>query len=250
MFGKWKSYGVRKATRVRHHYRSAPPESLGIKVSVFKPSVGPFQGEVVDLTAGGVAVRFTVQKHPSLAIDNVVEVTVSSTKWDGEIVTPARVAYFRRDGEAKIRYGFEFINRGDLYRQLDAFYVRVFNRRKALRVLPDLDRKVPATISFGGVDYKATLHDISVRGAGLILSHDCAEKLPPVDAFEIGFQLPGTKKSLSGRAFLRNRMQLPSTVLVGLEFDLDGNFGRCLQQLEKFVDQRVEETAKWEAAWA
>jgi c-di-GMP-binding flagellar brake protein YcgR len=165
-----------------------------------------------------------------------------------EIATPARVVNTGPDGDSHIRYGFEFLNLGNLYSQLDAFYARHFNRRRHARVLPSLDRKIQASLTWGNQELRVQVFDVSESGVGLVLTRDSAARVLELKRFDVRFKLPGSPEELSGPVEVRHRTPMNQHVLLGLAFDLKAShsFARHIPAIRAFVVQRATEMAMWE----
>jgi c-di-GMP-binding flagellar brake protein YcgR len=160
--------------------------------------------------------------------------------------------YTRRAEKGRVRYGFEFINAGNLYAQLDSFYARLFNRRSSMRVRPCLDRKVQLTLRLGSSARRATLSEISTTGVGLVLPADLAAGLARNQRVAVEFQLPGTREPFRGNATVVNLRATPERTVLGLAFDLDepNGLGPKARALEAFVAARAAEMERWESAWS
>lgn len=236
----------------RKQYRTGPARAHPLRVTLALEGERKLDGAFVDLSVRGVAARFHLAHDPALKPDDVVELTVSSATRESEVRTPCRTVYSRQDGESHLRYGFEFINVGDLFAQLDAFYARHFNRRASVRVLPELDRRVPVALSWGASDAQGTLHDLSRTGLGLSISLEAASRLGKTKMVAVSLQLPGQAARIHGQAALRHRKNIASKVLLGLAFDLDSPAGmrRFQYQIQEYIERREKEIASWEAAWS
>ena len=243
----------RKVARMlnrRGHYRTKPSDEKPLGVQLVTPS-GAIDGELIDVSVRGCGARFLFAKDPMLSAGDVVEIRISSERRD-EVRTPVRVVYGVADGETHLRYGFQFINAGNLYGQLDDFYVRVFNRRRSPRVRPQLDEKIPVTLSWNRQELVSPVHELSAHGLGMILPQPEAFRLGKVDELRVEFSLPEVKKPFGGPARIRNRKPVLDKVFLGLEFDLDAPDGLGARQpeLQEFVEQRAERLGAWEESLA
>lgn len=240
---------VQETVNRRRSYRKRRSPHRVIEVYVITPS-GVTQGEFLDLSVQGLGARFPIEHDPQLAADDVVELTIESPE-HGRVMTPARTVYGQPDEERYIRYGFEFINIGNLYSQLDSFYARLFNRRGSERVRPSLDQSVPITLTWGRKELEAQVHEISATGAGLVLPMADAFRLQGVDEVGVRFRLPGLKDDFRGTARILNRKQSGGKVFLGVAFDLGEESAlRPLQpRLERFVEERAREIDRWEQSW-
>jgi c-di-GMP-binding flagellar brake protein YcgR len=233
----------------RKNYRKGQSPAYSLSVEVVTPS-GPTAGEFLDLSVQGVGARFLLEHDPRLARGDVVELTIASLS-HGKVKTPARVIYSQSSAPRHVRYGFEFINIGNLYSQLDNFYARLFNRRASIRVRPALDRKVRLRLSWKVNELEANVNEISTGGVGLIMNEADALRLKDVEEVGVAFRLPGVKLEFSGKARILNRKTAGERVFLGLAFDLTDPQGLVLQaaELQKFVEERTAEMERWEQSW-
>lgn len=234
--------------RKAYRKRQCKAYALSVLVSGAK---GTLPGQFLDLCMGGVAAAFPRDKDPQWKEGDVVEVVVQSLS-HGKVRSPARVVYSRPAQERLVRYGFEFINAGDLYAQLDTFYERLFNRRSSMRVRPSLDRKVKLTLSWSGQRSESTIAEISTTGVGLWVDPALAASLAQVEQVGVEFKLPGTNQPFRGHARIVNRKLSPERTLLGLAFDLEQAQGLRQQSaaLETFIDARAAEMERWESSWS
>lgn len=213
-------------------------------------SAGTWQGDFRDVCVQGVGASFRLTKDPKLTEDEVVEVVVKCGMRD-EIKTPARTVYGQVENDGRVRYGFQFINEGNLYSQLDAFYARLFNRRGSVRVRPALEHSVTATIGWRSNELDVTLCDISATGAGITLPLTNAYELAGIERLRIRFDLPGVRNTFEGEVRVEKRKQTGSRAWLGVSFDFDGggNLDSMAGELAAFVDRRVDEMEGWESSW-
>lgn len=233
----------------RGSYRRRQTPRKDIAVHVLTPS-GTFQGDFRDISVQGVGAAFRLSNDPGLGEDDVVEVAVKCGMRN-EIATPARTVYSQVENEGRVRYGFQFINEGNLYSQLDNFYARLFNRRGSPRVRPALEHSVVASIGWRSNELDVILADVSATGAGLTLPITDAYQLAGIDLLRIRFDLPGVRDTLEGTVRIEKRKQSGARAWMGVSFDFDaaGNLNAQAGELAAFVDRRVEEMEGWESSW-
>jgi c-di-GMP-binding flagellar brake protein YcgR len=248
MFFQRKS-AVRTGNR-RSTYRKRQCKAYALSVLVAGPR-GSLPGQFLDLSMGGVGAAFPRDKDPQWKQGDVVEVVVQSLS-HGKVRSPARVVYSKGAEDRLVRYGFEFINAGDLYAQLDTFYERLFNRRSSMRVRPSLDRKVKLTLTCDGRTREGTIAEISATGVGLVLEPAQGEGLEGGQRVGVEFKLPGTREAFRGHARIVNVKATPERIVLGLAFDLDEAQGLAQQSqaLEAFIDTRAAEMERWESSWS
>ncbi len=233
----------------RKQYRKGQVADGSIRFRLHTPS-GDTQAEFIDISVHGAGARFLLEHDPHLQRDDVVELTIESRD-HGKVTTPARVVYGQQDGQRHIRYGFEFINIGNLYSQLDSFYARLFNRRGSKRVRPALDSSVTMTLGWRSNITEAQVNEISATGAGVILPMAAAYQLQGIEEVRVSFRLPGLREQFRGSARILNRKTVSDKVLLGLAFDLEDEDGLAalVPRLQKFVDERAKEMERWESSW-
>ena len=262
---------------LRRHYRRAPAKkhALGVKLlpgastalagSADADSAGgrgeapggvPVAGELLDLSAGGAGVFFPAARDPELEVGDSVNLSFTSLVHGGEIRAAARVATSVEEEEPRRgrRYGFEFTDCEALFAQLDAYYFNFFNRRRAMRVRPALDKKLPAEISyhdetFGDQSVPIIFHDISPDGFGAILSADKAPTLDGVTRLEVQLQLPGQEEPMGWKALLIHRSLRGRSLVVGAVFLMDESeaVGPERQALADYCARREAEIALWDS---
>jgi hypothetical protein len=233
----------------RTHYRATRGRLDKIGATVFLPSGEPVRCEFCDASTRGASVRVLLE-HAYMGVGDAVELEVTAPD-QHSVRTPARIVSSRQDGDRHIRYGFEFINLGNLYAQLDEFYARWFNRRRDHRGPAELDARTPVRLSWSGHFLQVSINELSRGGLGLALTPEQAVLLERIDEVELAFQLPGCE-AMSGTAHVRHRTPLESRVLVGLEFELDSplGFSRHCAALAEYLEERDRKRATWASSWA
>jgi c-di-GMP-binding flagellar brake protein YcgR len=240
---------VRQGNR-RASYRKRQCKAYALSVLVSGPR-GTVPGQFLDLSMGGVGAAFARDRDPQWKVGQVVDLVVQSLS-HGKVQSPARVIYARPVEGRLVRYGFAFLDAGDLYAQLDTFYSRLFNRRSSMRVRPSLDRKVKLTLSWPGGLAESTISEISATGVGLLVDDASAKRLAEVERVGIEFRLPGMRDGFRGHARIVNRTAGAGRTLLGLAFDLDEAEGlsQHAAALEAFIDARAAEMERWENSWS
>lgn len=248
MFFQRKS-AVRQGNR-RAAYRKRQCKAYALSVLATGPR-GSVPGQFLDLSMGGVGAAFARAKDPQWKVGEVVELVIQSLS-HGKVQSPARVIYAKPVEDGRVRYGFAFLDSGDLYAQLDTFYSRLFNRRSSMRVRPSLDRKIKLTLSWPGGLAESTISEISATGVGLWVDEAAAQRLAEVERVGVEFRLPDMREGFRGHARIVNRTSAPGRTLLGLAFDLDEPEGllQHAQALEAFIDARAAEMERWESSWS
>lgn len=236
-------------TERRRQYRIPQSKKHPLSATL-KLGTDVFQADFIDVSVHGVGMRVASGRAEKMAVGDVIEITIMSLT-HGKVTTPGKLIHREADG-SHARLGFEFVNIGDLYAQLDAFYSRIFNRRRAVRVRPALDRKLTVALRWASREIKANVTNMSETGLGIALPTETAVQLEGVDNVEIAFKLPGAAEPLVGRAFVRNKNAVSGQVVYGLMFDFDRASTLATRRAEigVYVEKRAEEISKWEASWA
>ncbi len=205
----------------------------------------------MDLSMFGCGVAFVRDQNPRLGLGDVAEVTVTSTHY-GRICTPARVVWARTADEGGFRYGLEFISMGSLYAQMNSFYARLFNRRRAPRVKPPLDRRIACRILWGGREIAGSIREVSATGTSISLTKEAGRALHKNEVVNVCFKLPSSSEEIRGSGVVRNRSDLNDTILFGIEFDLkqEGGIAQHLGEIEAFVEDRLVDMERWESNWS
>jgi hypothetical protein len=132
----------------RETYRTLPEGVGELGVTVVGEGMSPLSAELVDLSLYGVGVRLQGSRHASLAAGELYEVRIGS-QYHPEIATPAQLRGAHEE-DGSWRYGFEFVDVGGLYEQLDDFFVRHFNRRSNRRMRLTAEERIALTLSWEG----------------------------------------------------------------------------------------------------
>src|SRR5207253_1244485 len=117
----------------------------------------------------GAGVYVTARTDPKLTVGDEVELRFEAESRSNAVRVHGRVMS-AKIGLSGVRYGLQFLRVADIHAQLDSFYARWFNRRKDVRVLPDLAHELRARLTCLGVDLDICIHDISMGGMGLLVS--------------------------------------------------------------------------------
>ena len=232
----------------RGEYRYPLPPDHPLKMQLVRPD-----GEVIDVLPVDLTVRgagFRSWPDVELGEDEVFDVVVSSAEDGWTVRTPGVVRHAAEDDDA-IDWGLEFINLGNLYGQWDNVLGRYFNRRRAKRVAPDLDRKIAGELIRGEQAVSAAIHDLTTFGAGVTVRHSEAADLDRNEVVEIRFRLPKGRRHLQGKAFVRQLRHAGAHDFVGLEFDLTDPDGMAVweRQINAYCTKRARAVSEWQEAW-
>jgi hypothetical protein len=220
-----------------------------MEVRVRAASGAEFAGELMDVSIGGVAARFTLADDPGLAHDDVVDLVVGSPDHDHAVRALARTIHVEQGGPQHWRYGFDFVDAGDLYSQLDAFYARYFNRRRAPRVEVPPEQRITTRLEWSGGRLVCPVFDLSTSGMSTLVAPDKATKLATVGKFYATLRLPGLDAELGGPVRVEHCTPARHQVLVGMGFHrrVPGGFREHERHLAAYVEKRLAELARWES---
>lgn len=238
-----------KTARIERRRQYRIPQSKKHPLSAtLKQGETTLQAEFLDVSVHGVGLKLSAERGDKLELGDVVELTVMSFS-HGKVTTPGKLVHKESDGKF-VRVGFEFVNIGDLYSQLDAFYSRVFNRRRSVRVRPELDRKLTVVMRAANKELKATVTNVSDTGLGIVMPMESGAELGNVEVVAIQFKLPGASEPLHGAASVRNKSTASGQFLCGLMFDFDQQSSLATRrgEIAAYVEKRAEEIAKWESS--
>lgn len=242
--------GPSEQEELRQRYRRAPGKNHALGILLKLPGGSAVSGDLVDVSAGGAAVRFASERDPDLRVGQSVQLAFNSLLHGGEILVQVRVASVRGEDDWR-RYGFEFLQVEDLFRQLDSYYFNFFNRRRRIRVRPALDARLPLTIEWGGEELTQQVSDLSALGLGFNTNKASAARLEGVTEVQVHFPIPKTEHVIRTPAGVRHVTKLSRGILFGLEFLEDGESALAGQQaiLRKYVKARERDMARWDSAY-
>jgi c-di-GMP-binding flagellar brake protein YcgR len=222
------------------------PDAESLVIEVNSPTFDTLHGELIDLSIRGAAVVVPVEFDPPIAIDEVVELTIAHPIDGWSVQTPVCLRRAHTDG-SKVHYGFEFINEGNLYAQLENAMARYFNRRRAARIEVELDQQPVVRLMWGRTNALGKINDVSRDGIGVTLDLVHAQKLYEDDHVQVRFKLPEVKKPVECGARVARMHRLGDRVFVGLQLDQDAKTGlnRYAAVLEEYVARLESAAADW-----
>jgi c-di-GMP-binding flagellar brake protein YcgR len=234
----------------RSQYRARPSEGLEVNGALHLPDGRRLPAVVVDVSSSGLALRVDGQLDPGLEHGEVIELEVAITGRQ-PVRTPGEVVFAEEDGARFRRYGFRYVNLGNLYAQLDDVYARLFNRRGSRRAASRLDERLSLRLTWPGSWLDTHVQDLSEGGLGVFLEPAEASVLRGVDRLQASFELEG--KTLEGTVHVVHRTQPRAATgfLLGLRFDLEepGGFARHREVLARYAAERAASMARWESSW-
>lgn len=218
--------------------------------------------QVVDASAGGAGLSFPADKDPMLEADDLVTLSFSSLREATEVLAQA-VVRTRADEEAAVRYGFQFSDPAQLFKGLDPFYLKFFNRRRHLRVRPQLGRNMNVDVRTEEGGWRLRLHDVSQAGLSIMVSSEELRWVQENERFDIEFKVPGSEASFATFARRVHFTNVGGSLRCGLEFELprvpEGTapppVGQQLMniqgatELKEWIESREREMARWDTAY-
>jgi hypothetical protein len=242
-----------RPTDQRVHYRRSPGKKAALGVKLVLPTGEVVPGDLLDVSAGGAAIRFADDVTAVLEIEGTYELRFTSlTK--GNIRVQSSIRSGPRDG-APNRFGFQFLDTADLFRQLDDSFYKFFNRRRWMRAQPALDRRVKAELAFGEFAIDLDVHDLSREGVSFVVPDDVAEMLTPDTSLEIKIPVPRTEVVVTFYGLVAHKSRTPQGLRVGCSLspvDSEGGSKRAKKDheaLEEFIAKRVEEMERYNTAF-
>lgn len=237
----------------REQYRRAPGKKAALGVRVLLPTGESVSGELVDLSAGGAAVRFDEDLSAVLFPTETYELRIVSLS-KGNLKVRARVRSGPREGAAN-RFGFQFEDPGELFRQLDDSLYKYFNRRHWIRAQPALDGRVTAEVVLGESMARLDVYDIAQDGVSFSAPPEVATLFQPDASLEVTFAVPRTEATVAFSGLVRHCTATPRGLRIGCSLGpARGKRARQpskrdLQALEEFIAGRVREMERYNKAY-
>jgi c-di-GMP-binding flagellar brake protein YcgR len=229
----------------RKQYRVRAREAQPIRASLPGPAGLPIVGRCIDLSIGGTWVEFDAAQDPRLHAGGACELEIRAESRTDGIHAACSVVTVQPLRDGRIRVGFQFTNRIELYAQLDRFYARLFNRRRHVRAASAGDVPIPVRIMWHSGSMPATAHDISEGGVGLVMPGPNAVALVKVREVELSFRLPKERSEIVCRAVIKSRTEFGNSCLLGLEFVAGGGIERHLPAVRRCVALRLAAFESW-----
>ncbi len=201
-------------------------------------------GEIVDVSADGVGVRFAAKARPGLAVGSEVDLRFTSTQLKKPLEVQARVRR-RHEEEGAVRYGLQFLGEEQTDRKLSPILHALFNRRAAYRVEPDPELPVDVTITSvdGGTTAEGQVVNISAGGLQARLPFESDQAFARVDAVRLSLALPGSPNPCSLVGRISARILSGIVVKYGIAFDPERseNFERQTSAIFDYASKRQRE---------
>ena len=231
----------RRAMRSKKWDRGGAPVMGGFSARLMnhKPALS---GMVVDLRPtddGAVAVvDFSSSTEPCLRIADHVEIEISGGEFKTPLAVSARVLLRSKD---EVRHRLEL----QLDNETRMILMPPVSRRQAFRVRPAATKPIDAALktTMGRKLASVVLHDISIGGVSLLVTHEDEFQLSPQWEFLLTIQLPEAKEPIDFVCAVRQRRLVGSQIAYGMEFDAVATqlFGRKQELVRAYVMQRQRE---------
>lgn len=236
----------------RNRDRLAIPsaEDIVVEVDIDDGQTLPIPADLNDLHIGGAGASIPTELDPGIQADDMVRITVAHPVDGWSVTTPAKVEYKVPEARDLIRFGFAFVNQGNLYAQLDNAMVRYFNRRRGNRIFTSLDESFDAELKSNGKSIQGRVHDISRVGISLVVDKQLLERFRGNDALDVEFRLPGSSRLLQGTGKIIQKRELGEHSFIAVEFDIEDRrgFSKYQDRLSEYVLQRQHLTTQYEEA--
>ncbi len=240
------------AQDVRKYYRKAPGKKHALTAHLQLPQSGEvIAAEVLDVSAGGASLQMDTSQVGELTVGVSANLSFSSLRVRGELIFQAHVVSVMASKDGRSRFGFALTDPDELFRRIEPYYLKFFNRRRLLRVLPELGRSMKADVRTpDGGGFRLDIQDITEEGVGLILRDDEVEWLNGGEVFDVEFKIPGANVVWNGTADRIHVSELVDTIRGGLVFrEPDAKTGPAQGALEVWLNTRRVAMAKWDSAY-
>jgi c-di-GMP-binding flagellar brake protein YcgR len=226
----------------RAQYRVSIDDATGLKVSLLNQSGPPCMGRLLDVSGMGAGVLFVSPSIPNLAVGQEVDLVFTSGTLAESMTVAARVQHRTEEQEGSRRFGFRFLQTQEIDAQLPPAMREFFNRRRSVRVTPEADRPVRASLIVGeyGELVDARVRNISETGIGISLEAALESKFADVTAVALSLHLPDARHPMNLMGNIRYRRLVGTGVLYGIDFDAEQsrNYDRKQRMITKYVLKR------------
>ena len=227
----------------RAEYRVELSEATDLEVAVTASGGSPVAGRLLDISGSGAGVGFDTPNPPNLIVGQDIDLIFTSGTLKDPLHVAARVQHRAEDSkEGSRRYGFRFLEPQQLDTRLPADARRLFNRRQAVRVVPDTFQPVRVTLqpSEDETPVEVRLLNISVTGVGVSLQPALEPMFAERIQVSITLDLPGRRRPVGLVGHIRYRRLVGERIHYGIEFDaeLSPGFARTEDRLGKYVSRR------------
>ncbi len=251
-----KFFGRKKKNKpaqdVRKYYRKTPGKKHALSAHVQMPQSGEvIAAEVLDVSAGGASLQMETNQVGELTVGATANLSFSSLRMRAELAVQANVVSVMESKDGRSRFGFALTDPDELFTRIEPYYLKFFNRRRLVRVLPELGRSMKADVRTpDGGGFRLDIQDMTEEGIGFILRDDEIEWMKGGEAFDVEFKIPGANVVWNGTADRVHVSELIDTVRGGLLFrEPDSKTGPAQGALEVWLNTRRVAMAKWDSAY-
>ena len=235
----------------RGQYRVRASKQQPISVTIVMDAVDLGEGECIDLSIGGAWVEFSAADVSGLAAGEHCVLRIRAALHPDAVHASCRVVSSVELDDDRVRVGFQFTDRIELYAQLDEVYAPCFNRRRHVRASSEAELRVPVAIAWRNGSIEGTARDLSEGGLGVEVPLGHLKALERVELVDLSFTLPEEPAPIACRARIRGRVNLQRTSLLGIEFEPEGGIqehlpalARCVEKQRRAVEARNRKLGK------
>ncbi|MFN0006461.1 MAG: PilZ domain-containing protein [Planctomycetota bacterium] len=239
-----------RPSNVRETYRVLPDTQEPIRACVEREGGSTIQGICMDLSIGGAGVEFEPTRYPELEMGDSCLLKIRTDSHPEAIQATCKVVGIQPLEKGGVRFGFQFVNRIELYAQLDEYYAALFNRRRHVRGEIDPELHAPVQIEWNRGSVSGIAHDVSEGGLGVTLPFHTAAALAKVTNVKVTFALPKQKNMIACGATIKSRTKFENDCLIGLEFLPKGGIADHLEAIRAYVEQYLAALEAWNAKLA
>jgi len=231
----------------RQQYRTQKHSGVQLEATIQCADGRKVLGDCVDVSVGGAGILVPQSKNIDIPEGSKVRIRIQHVGRASYIESDAVVVTVSNVGSL-VRYGMRFASVAEIVQQVDSFYARWFNRRRSARVMPDFTTKVSSSIRWSDGELQARVHDLSMGGIGILATLEQVAGLKLGTRVELSLALPGSAIPIACRARVVGVKTFTKNVLVGLEFEANGGIERYAAGLQRYIDDRQRNIAKFNEA--
>jgi c-di-GMP-binding flagellar brake protein YcgR len=235
----------------RGQYRVRASRKQPISAVLVVDDVELGEGECIDLSIGGAWVEFHAADVSGLPAGDLCLLRIRAALHPDAVHASSRIVSSVALDDDRVRVGFQFTDRIELYAQLDEVYAPCFNRRRHVRASSDAELRVPVSILWRNGSIEGTARDLSEGGLGVEVPLGQLKALERVERVDLSFHLPEEPAAVSCRGTIRGRVNLQRSSLLGIEFEPDGGIqdhlpavARCVERQRRAVEARNTKLGK------
>jgi len=226
----------------RQHYRVELKHPKPVRMNLVLSDGDPLEGEIINISKGGVRVSFPADKAPVLARGQKTTLKIEKASNHKTVVIDAVMEGIIESG-GKNLYRFQFTDTNHLNEEMAPSIFKYFNRRQFLRMRPGAATRIEATVELGGALYQGRAIDISRGGIRLSIESKIAERIKQLDQAIISFQLPGCEIPLKLMGIIIYHWPEGGKIVCGIKFDWSETDGFRQQEaaIADYVQRRQRE---------